>query len=137
MRTPITPKGGTAVSVIAAGFALAAALSGCSAGPGLDGTYYSDDGQLVVAGTSITYYAFDCSESERGVAVLDNEPSAQGTLADDGEHVVWKTDDEHLDHDKVGGSTAVVASGGVIRLAGHSFAAKDHEEALRSYDGMC
>lgn len=137
MRTTITPRSAMTVSVIAAGIALAAALSGCSAGPGLDGTYYSDDGQLVVARTSVTYYAFGCSEAERGVAVLDEEPSAEGTLTDDGEHVVWKTDDEHLDHDKVGGSTAVVASGGVIRLADHSFAARDEEEALRSFDGMC
>lgn len=137
MRTTITPRSGTAVSVIAAGVALAAALSGCSAGPGLDGTYYSDDGQLVVEGTAVTYYAFGCSETQRGVAVLYEEPSAEGTLTDDGEHVVWKTDDEHLDHGKVGGSTAVVASDGVIRLADHSFAAKDDEEALRSYDGMC
>lgn len=32
--------------IIAAGVALAAALTGCSAGPGLDGAYCSDGGQL-------------------------------------------------------------------------------------------
>lgn len=75
--------------------------------------------------------------SGRSEAVIDEGPSAEGTLTDDRADVVWKADDEHLDHDKVGGSSAVVATDGVIRLADHSFAAMDDEEALRSHDGRC
>lgn len=144
----------TRTAALVAGIAgLTLTLTACGGGSGLDGEYFAEDGKLVIDGSSVTYRAFDCPDGPsvtRGdpidPAVLEDEPSAMGELSDDGTQIRWASDDEHIENDSIGGTTAVTSeeweSGDIIRITGeddqYEFTPGDEDEILQAYaDQSC
>lgn len=134
------------------------ALTACSSGPAtevaddvkassessIDGEYYSEEGQLVISGSEMTYYKFGCppdSPEPGDEAIIEDEPSAEGQITDDGTQVILASDDEHIDGESVGGTVSFsVASAGdtrVITIDGFEFRSGDKDEAVSQYDHMC
>ena len=139
MRNTSTTKTKKTIAYWAAGIGLIVGLVACSGGPAPSGEYYNDEGRLVVQGDSVAFYPFGCSDSARGVAVIETDPSAEGQISGDGSHVLWNSDDEHLGSDRISGSTSIdiSRSGDALKLGDYDFAAMDADEALSVYKGMC
>lgn len=118
----------------------ALALAACSGGSGLDGEYYSNSGQLVIDGTAVAFYSFECSETENGVAVIAPNPDAEGELTEDGTQVLWDTDEEQfLEDDSIDGVFAVTSagSGDTISLNDYQYSVMDKDEALNGFSRLC
>lgn len=128
-----------------AGLALTlTACGGAGGGSGFDGEYYADKGQLVVEGSTVTYYPFECPEGpsvKRGdpidPATINAEPDATGELSDEGDQVRWASDDEHMENDSIGGTTPITFeewdSGNVVQIEGHEFVPGNEEEILQTH----
>lgn len=139
MRNTSTIKTKKTIACSVAGIGLAAGLVACSGGPSPSGEYYNDEGRLVVQGDSIAFYPFGCSDSAGGAVVIETYPSAEGEISEDGSHVLWNSDDEHLGSDRISGSTSIdiSRSGDALKLGDYEFAAMDADEAVSVYEGMC
>lgn len=129
---------------------MALLLTGCAGGNEANGEYYlvpdRDDrveAQLVIDGSDVAVYSFECAEGEDDRAVIEEEPSATGQLTDDGTQVVWSSEDEHIATDSTGGTvTFSLSTAGETRavtIGDFEFRSSElsEDEIVSTYDGMC
>ncbi|MGC4939329.1 hypothetical protein ACLQ2O_15370 [Kribbella sp. DT2] len=106
-------------------------LAGCGGdSDGLSGEYYDKEGQLVIDGSSVAYYAFGCEQAGKSNAVIKSEASSSGELSKDGDQVIWSDG-------KGTGKVTSSKSGDTVDIDGKQYAKMDKEKALQSYQPMC
>lgn len=111
--------------------ALAFALTGCSGGSdSLSGEYYDKDGQLVIDGSSVTYYPFGCEKAGKSNAVIKSEASSSGELSKEGDQIVWT-------NGKPTGKVTASKSSATVDIDGNQYTKMDKDKALQSYQPMC
>ena len=91
---------------VAAAALMGLVLTGCSGGSDLKGEYFSEEGQLIIDGSSVVFYKFGCpanSPKSGDKALIEKEPSAEGQITDDSTQVIWNSDDRT--------STAIASAG--------------------------
>ncbi|MFK4087234.1 hypothetical protein ACI2LF_24215 [Kribbella sp. NPDC020789] len=124
-------KQGFVISAAATLSALVLVLAGCGGdSDGLSGEYYDKEGQLVIDGSSVAYYAFGCEQAGKSNAVIKSEASSSGELSKDGDQVIWSDG-------KGTGKVTSSKSGDTVDIDGKQYAKMDKEKALQSYQPMC
>jgi hypothetical protein len=106
-------------------------LVGCGSGADdLSGQYYDKEGQLVIDGSSVAYYAFGCERAGKSNAVIKSDASSSGELSKDGDQVIWS-------NGKGTGKVTASKGGDTVDIDGKQYAKMDKEKALQSYQPMC
>jgi hypothetical protein len=124
-------KQGFVIPAAATLSALVLVLAGCGGDfDGLSGEYYDKEGQLVIDGSSVAYYAFGCEQAGKSNAVIKSEASSSGELSKDGDQVIW-SDGKGI------GKVTSSKSGDTVDIDGKQYAKMDKEKALQSYQPMC
>ncbi len=124
-------KQGFVIPAAATLSALVLVLAGCGGdSDGLSGEYYDKEGQLVIDGSSVAYYAFGCEQAGKSNAVIKSEASSSGELSKDGDQVIWSDG-------KGTGKVTSSKSGDTVDIDGKQYAKMDKEKALQSYQPMC
>lgn len=127
-------------SLLAGVAGLALMLTACGGGSALEGEYFAEDGKLVIDGNSVTYRPIRCGGDE---AWIEEEPTAEGELNEEGTAVRWASDEEVVgsggtgSRDEVGGTESVSSeefdSETVITIGESEFTSGDEEEVLDLY----